>query len=107
MLSRYHLSHHQLGAKLLVVCACPGQVSNYLQIMPCSFDQLLVDPWSPPGFNKSYSPRVREICCYLHVNLPLGVTNEGRESVIISRTIKKISGAIAGDSNLQDRGVAH
>src|SRR4051812_46714489 len=34
-------------------------------------------------------------------NLPLGVTNEGRE------VIKKISGAVAGDSSLQDRGVTH
>src|SRR4051812_46203551 len=37
----------------------------------------------------------------LHLNLPLGVTNEGREA------IKPISGAVVGDSNLQDRGVAH
>src|SRR4051812_14301119 len=37
----------------------------------------------------------------LHLNLPLGVTNEGREA------IKLISGAVAGDSSLQDRGVAH
>ena len=34
-------------------------------------------------------------------NLPLGVTNEGREA------IKLISGAVVGDSGLQDRGVAH
>src|SRR3954470_16257357 len=37
----------------------------------------------------------------LHLNLPLWLTNEGREA------IKEISGAVAGDSNLQDRGVAH
>src|ERR1041385_8239879 len=34
-------------------------------------------------------------------NLPLGVTNEGPEA------IKQIFGAVAGDSSLQDRGVAH
>src|ERR1041385_6598254 len=34
-------------------------------------------------------------------NLPLGVTNEGREA------IQQISGAVAGDSILEDRGVAH
>ena len=34
-------------------------------------------------------------------NLPLGVTNEGRED------IKQIFGAVAGDSSLLDRGVAH
>ena len=33
-------------------------------------------------------------------NLPLGVTNEGREPS------SKVSGAVAGDSTLQDRGVA-
>src|SRR3954467_11070512 len=34
-------------------------------------------------------------------NLPLGVTNEGREA------IKQISGAVSGDSSLQNKGVAH
>src|SRR3954469_6296280 len=42
-----------------------------------------------------------EICYYLLLNLPLGVTNEGREA------IKLISGAVAGDSSIQDKGVAH
>src|SRR4051812_8640111 len=37
----------------------------------------------------------------LHLNLPLGVTNEGREA------IKTIFGIVVGDSTLQDRGVAH
>ena len=67
---------------------------------------------------------VREICFYLHHNLPLGVTNEE----VLSTPIKLISGAVAGeanktipvnlrhqvifgavagDSKLQDRGVAH
>src|SRR3954465_15037447 len=44
---------------------------------------------------------LRETCCCATSNLPLGVTNEGREA------IKTISGAVAGDSSLQDRGVAH
>ena len=35
---------------------------------------------------------LREITATLHLNLPLGVTNEGREA------IKLISGAVAGDS---------
>ena len=70
---------------------------------------------------------LREICCYLHHNLLLGITNEE----VLSTTIKQISGAVAGDSEdrqklvpnnvhtrqisgavagdskLQDRGVAH
>ena len=37
----------------------------------------------------------------LHLNLPLGVTNEGPEA------IKLISSVVAGDSSLQDRAVAH
>src|SRR4051812_38587689 len=57
--------------------------------------------WIPPGFDKPYSHRVMVISLYLNINLPLGVTNEGREA------IKLIFGAIAGDSSLQDRGVAH
>src|SRR3954471_4402153 len=44
---------------------------------------------------------LRETCCCATSNLPLEVTNEGREA------IKTISGAVAGDSSLQDRGVAH
>ena len=41
----------------------------------------------------------------LHLNLPLGVTNEGQEANL--SCIKAISGAVAWDSSLQDRGVAH
>ena len=44
---------------------------------------------------------LREITATLLLNLPLGITNEGREA------IKLISGAVVGDSSLQDRGVAH
>ena len=39
---------------------------------------------------------LREIAATLHLNLPLWVTNEGRE--VNSRIIKAISGAVAGDS---------
>ena len=48
----------------------------------------------------------REICCYATSHLPLGVTNEKWENYHPHR-IKLISGAVAGDSSLQDRGVAH
>ena len=40
--------------------------------------------------------------CYLHHNLPLGVTNEE----VSSTPIKRIFGAVARDSKSQDRGVA-
>src|SRR3954468_12084534 len=36
---------------------------------------------SPPGSINLTSHRVREISHYLHLNLPLGVTNEGREAI--------------------------
>ena len=45
----------------------------------------------------------RKIYHYLHHNFPLGVTNEE----VLSTPIKRISGAVTGDSKLQDRGVAH
>ena len=54
-------------------------------------------------FDKPYSPHIREFFCYLLHNLPLWVTNED----VLSAPIKAISGAVAGDSKLQDRGVAH
>ena len=46
---------------------------------------------------------LREICFYLHHNLPLEVTNEK----VLSTPAKLISGVVAGDSKLQDRGVSH
>ena len=48
----------------------------------------------------------REICCYATSHLPLGVTNEKWENYHPHR-IKLISGVVAGDSSLQDRGVGH
>ena len=45
----------------------------------------------------------RETCCWLLLNLPLGVANEEH----YFSAIKQISGAVAGDSTLQDRRVAH
>src|SRR3954466_5169700 len=57
--------------------------------------------WSPTGRYSTLASLLRETCCCATSNLPLGVTNEGRE------TIKLISGAVVGDSSPQDRGVAH
>src|ERR1041384_3054232 len=57
--------------------------------------------WSPTGRYSTLASSLRETCCCATSNLPLGVTNEGREA------IKPISGSFAGDSSLQDRGVAH
>src|SRR3954462_15423677 len=57
--------------------------------------------WSPTGRYSTLASSLRETCCCATSNLPFGVTNEGREA------IKKISGAVSGDSSLQDRGVAH
>src|SRR3954463_11245031 len=55
---------------------------------------------SPTGYKPWYLHRGK-FAAMLHLNLPLGVINEGPEA------IKPISGAVAGDSSLQDRGVAH
>ena len=55
---------------------------------------------SPPETNLGIFTE-GNLLLYCISNLPLGVTNEGREA------IKLISGAVVGDSNLQDRGVAH
>src|SRR4051812_34264527 len=69
---------------------------------------------------------LRETCCCTASHLPLRVTNEERESNLsciktnfwrhcrglkeLQKTgpvNRQISGAVAGDSSLQDRGVAH
>src|SRR4051812_15946762 len=91
---------------LLVVCAGPGQGSNFcLKMVPLFPCHLLVVFGVLRRQTLVSSPR--ETFRYLHLNLPLGVTNEGREAVIISHTIKQIFGAVVGDSSLQDKGVAH
>ena len=58
--------------------------------------------WNPTGLITLVSV-LREICCYPHHNLPFGLTNEE----VLSTTIKQIFDAVAGDSNLQHKGVAH
>ena len=96
---------YSLGAKLFVVCAGPGEVSNLCcERRHCSLYHLLVDPRSPTG-DKPWYLRQGKFAAMLHHYLPLGVTNE--ERIINSRAIKQISGAVAGDSTLQDRGVEH
>src|SRR3954470_21964408 len=62
--------------------------------------------WRPIGRYSTLASLLRETCCYATSHLPLGVTNEGRENYL-PHCIKKISNAVAGDSNLQDRGVSH
>src|SRR3954469_19026393 len=57
--------------------------------------------WSPTGRYSTLACLLRETCCCAASNLPLGITNKGREA------IDSISGAVAGDSSLQDRRVAH
>ena len=90
---------YSLGAKLLVVCAGPRQLCIYRQQFLAPLTPTCIS-WSPASsITLVSSPR--EIAATLHLNLPLGVTNKGREA------IKAISGAVVGDSSLQDRGVAH
>src|SRR3954467_15444357 len=59
--------------------------------------------WIPTGSISTFVSLSMEITATLHLNLPLGVANEEH----YFSAIKLISGAIAGDSTLQDRGVAH
>ena len=61
--------------------------------------------WSPTGRSQLWYLCQRKLAAAPHLNLPLGVTNEEREVNILC--IKKISGAVAGDSSLQHKGVAH
>ena len=58
------------------------------------------------GRQSTLASSLREICCYATSHLPLRVTNEERENYLPDR-INQISIAVAGDSSLQDRGVAH
>src|SRR3954467_7786915 len=39
---------------------------------------------------------IGEICCYPTCHLPLGVTNEGREAIIISRVSSKFLASLLG-----------
>src|SRR4051812_15728179 len=57
--------------------------------------------YASPTRDKAWYLHRGKFAATLHLNLPLDVTNEGREA------IKPISGAVAGDSSLQDRGVSH
>src|ERR1041384_7441109 len=74
-------------------------------MVPCSVYHLLVDPWSPTGRYSTLASSLRETCRCTASHLPLGVTNEEREANL--SCIKQISGAVAWDSSLQDRGVAY
>src|SRR3954469_21183141 len=90
---------YSLGAKLLVVCAGPRQPRLQSGNNFCAVETFLYFCESA-GDKPWYLHRGKlPLCCVS--NLPLGVTNEGREAM------KLISGAVAGDSSLQDRGVAH
>src|ERR1041385_452477 len=81
-------SLNSLGAKLSVVCEGPRQ--------------------PPTCWRRCHLPVVAGVlleanlgiftegnCCYLHLNLPLWVTNEGART----RAIKEIYGAVAGDAS--------
>src|SRR3954464_14594236 len=45
---------------------------------------------------QTLSSELGEICCYPTSHLPLGVTNEGREAIIISRTSSKFLAPLPG-----------
>ena len=90
---------YSLGEKLLVVCAGPRQPRTIRQQFLAPLKPTCISV-SPPETNLGIFAEGNLLLSCIS-NLPLGVTNEGREA------IKPISGAVAGDSSLQDRGVAH
>src|SRR3954471_11400767 len=90
---------YSLGAKLLVVCAGPRQPCLQSGNNFCAVDTYLY--FCDSAGDKPWYLHRGKLPLRCISNLPLWVTNEGRE------TIKQISGAVAGDSILQDRGVAH
>src|ERR1041384_4995509 len=90
---------YSLGAKLFAVCAGPGEVSNIVNGALFTLPPSCISA-SPPKTNLGIFTE-GNLLLHCISNLPLGVTNEGREA------IKQISGAVAGDSSLQDRGFAH
>ena len=80
----------QVHVNLVSIRQTSGAVDTYLFLLESARDK----------------PRVsllRETCCWLLIKLPLGVTNADH----YFSAIKQLSGVIAEDSSLQDRGVAH
>src|SRR3954471_15581381 len=85
------------------MCVGPGEVSNLgCEWRHWSFYHLFVSFGVLRETNLGIFAKGNLLLSTSH--LPLGVTNEGRELI---SCIKQISGAVAGDSSLQDRGVAH
>ena len=86
---------HELGNHCSDYCTgSRGVTQSYLfrvQVQVCKQPRLWTAPLftlppscistSPPGLINLTSHRVREISHYLHLNLPLGVTNEVREAI--------------------------
>ena len=95
---------YSLGAMLFVVCAGLGEVSSIVNsalfTLPPSC-RSLESYWSISTLASS----LRETCCCATSNHPLGVTNE--ESYICYSSHQEISGTVAGESSIQDRGGAH
>src|ERR1041385_8929378 len=92
---------YSLGAKLSVVCAVPGEASDYLQTAHHLPNHLLIVVGVLLVRHSNLSIFAKGNCRYATSHLPLWVTNEGRE--VNSRDIKAIYGVVSGDSILQDR----
>src|ERR1041384_4598391 len=79
---------YSLEAKLFVLCAGPGEVSNLgCERRHCSLHHLLIIVGVLLVRHSTLASSLREICCYATSHLPLWVTNEGRE--VNSRDITK------------------
>ena len=73
-------------------CAGPGEVNNLKVENDAIVHFTTYRTIAESYWRKTLVSLLREIAATLHLNLPLGVTNEGQEA------IKPISGAVAGDS---------
>src|SRR3954468_15437688 len=69
-------------------------VLKTVPLFPC---HLLVDPWSPTGRYSTLASSLRETCCCATSNLPLGVTNEGREAITLDATTNVTFRNISGN----------
>ena len=79
---RLTTSLNSLGAKLFAFL-CAGQCQLVSSRKPLAPLPPSCSSWNPTGLITLVSSP-REICCYLHHNLPLGVTNEEVLSTPIS-----------------------
>src|SRR3954463_4385114 len=89
-----NLSELRWEQSYLCLCAGPGEASDYHKRRVICRTTYLSSSESYWRQTSVYSPR--ETCRYAASHLPLGVTNEGREAIIISRVSSKFLAPLPG-----------